>query len=247
MRRNFQDLTIKDAFMFAAVMSDENQCRKLLEIVLETKILHVTVITEKTMSYHPDYHGVRRDVVAEEEGGHRRFNVEMQVKRTPDLAWRSRYYHSQLDMDALLSGEVSKALTDFLRYVGQPESHCDPSVKDGFVAGLERRIQRIKVSRDREARFMRLEIELINKWRQGHLEGREEGLREGRKEGRQEGRREGRQQVLQETILELLNARGDIPEDVRSEIEAQTDEAVLKRWHMSAAKAKSMEDFRESM
>ena len=110
MRRNFQDLTIKDAFMFAAVMSDENQCRKLLEIVLETKILHVTVITEKTMSYHPDYHGVRLDVVAEEEGGHRRFNVEMQVKRTPDLAWRSRYYHSQLDMDALLSGEVYDAL-----------------------------------------------------------------------------------------------------------------------------------------
>ena len=281
MRRNFQDLTIKDAFMFAAVMSDENQCRKLLEIVLETKILHVTVITEKTMSYHPDYHGVRLDVVAEEEGGHRRFNVEMQVKRTPDLAWRSRYYHSQLDMDALLSGEVydalpdtyvificdfawmpdqlyrytyemvcrengsrlnqgqktiflstkgrndgevSKALTDFLRYVGQPESHCDPSVKDGFVAGLERRIQRIKVSRDWEARFMRLEIELINKWRQGHLEGREEGLREGRKEGR----REGRQQVLQETILELL-----MPGEIFRRMSGQRLKPRLMRQYLS--------------
>ena len=102
---------------------------------------------------------------------------------------------------------------------------------------------------------MRLEIELINKWRQGHLEGRQEGLQEGRQEGRREGRqeglregrREGRQEVLREAILELLNAWGDIPEDVRSEIEAQTDEAVLKRWHMSAAKAMSMEDFRERM
>ena len=40
-----QDLTIKDAFMFAAVMSDEEQCRHLLELVLDTKILSVNVAT----------------------------------------------------------------------------------------------------------------------------------------------------------------------------------------------------------
>lgn len=33
-----QNLTIKDAFMFAAVMSDEEQCRHLLELVLDTKV-----------------------------------------------------------------------------------------------------------------------------------------------------------------------------------------------------------------
>src|SRR5699024_3173348 len=70
----FQKLTIKDSFMFAAVMSDEEQCRRLLEISLDMEILSVRVITEKTFSYHPDYHGVRLDVFAVENGTQRHFN-----------------------------------------------------------------------------------------------------------------------------------------------------------------------------
>ena len=46
-----QDLTIKDAFMFAAVMSDEEQCRHLLELVLDTKILSENVATEKKILF----------------------------------------------------------------------------------------------------------------------------------------------------------------------------------------------------
>ena len=49
-----QDLTIKDAFMFAAVMSDEEQCRHLLELVLDTKILSVNVATEKKILFTKD-------------------------------------------------------------------------------------------------------------------------------------------------------------------------------------------------
>lgn len=107
-----QDLTIKDAFMFAAVMSDAEQCRHLLELVLEMKILEVNVVAEKTISYHPEYHGVRLDVMAEEAGTKRRFNVEMQVKTESALAKRSRYYHAQMDMDALLTGETYDQLPD---------------------------------------------------------------------------------------------------------------------------------------
>ena len=112
MRKKLQDLTIKDAFMFAAVMSDAEQCRHLLELVLEMKILEVHVVAEKTISYHPEYHGVRLDVMAEEAGTKRRFNVEMQVKTESALAKRSRYYHAQMDMDALLTGETYDQLPD---------------------------------------------------------------------------------------------------------------------------------------
>ena len=112
MRKKLQDLTIKDAFMFAAVMSDTEQCRHLLELVLEMSILEVDVITEKSISYHPEYHGVRLDVLAEEAGTKRRFNVEMQVKTEHALAKRSRYYHAQMDMDALLTGETYDKLPD---------------------------------------------------------------------------------------------------------------------------------------
>lgn len=112
MRKRLQDLTIKDAFMFAAVMSDAEQCRHLLELVLEMDILEVNVVAEKTISYHPEYHGVRLDVMAEEAGTKRRFNVEMQVKTESALAKRSRYYHAQMDMDALLAGESYDKLPD---------------------------------------------------------------------------------------------------------------------------------------
>ena len=47
MSNEFQNLTIKDSFIFAAVMSDEEQCRRLLEISLDMKILIVRVIIPK--------------------------------------------------------------------------------------------------------------------------------------------------------------------------------------------------------
>lgn len=112
MKKTFQELTIKDPFMFAATMSDEEQCKAFLEIVLEMEIAQVSVITEKTIAYHPEYHGIRLDVLAVEEGINRRFNVEMQIKDKKNLPKRSRYYHSQLDMDALLTGVDYNHLPD---------------------------------------------------------------------------------------------------------------------------------------
>ena len=112
MKRTLQELTIKDPFMFAAAMSDEAQCRTLLSIILKMEILDVSVITEKTIAYHPEYHGVRLDVLAIETGTKRRFNVEVQVKDNKNLPKRSRYYHAQLDMDALLTGIDYNELPD---------------------------------------------------------------------------------------------------------------------------------------
>lgn len=112
MKRTLQELTIKDPFMFAATMSDEAQCRTLLSIILKMEILDVSVITEKTIAYHPEYHGVRLDVLAIETGTKRRFNVEVQVKDNKNLPKRSRYYHAQLDMDALLTGIDYNELPD---------------------------------------------------------------------------------------------------------------------------------------
>ena len=111
LRRRLQDLTIKDPFMFAAVMTDEVYCSQFLEMVLGMKILRLHVVSEKTLTYHSEYHGVRLDILAEDKGQNRRFNVEMQVRRI-ELFHRSRYYHAQLDMDALLSGHPYDELPD---------------------------------------------------------------------------------------------------------------------------------------
>ena len=101
-RRTLQELTLKDNFLFAAVMMEQDNCKRLLELALGIEIEHVEVNSEKSIVYNPEYKGVRLDVFARDENN-TRFNVEMQVA-TQFLEKRTRYYHSQMDMDMLVSG-----------------------------------------------------------------------------------------------------------------------------------------------
>ena len=98
-----KNLTIKNNFMFAAVMSDEENCKGFLERALSMKIDYVEISTEKNIVYHPEYKGVRLDVYAKDENN-TRYNIEMQVLKQPALGRRSRYYQSQMDMELLLKG-----------------------------------------------------------------------------------------------------------------------------------------------
>ena len=77
-RKKFQELTIKNNFMFAAVMLEEANCRALLECIFGRKIGHVDVSYEKSIVYHPEYKGVRLDVFCADEA-QTHYNVEMQV------------------------------------------------------------------------------------------------------------------------------------------------------------------------
>lgn len=110
-KHRLKELTIKDNFMFGAVMMDENNCKGLLERVLEIPIDRVEVSREKSIVYRPEYKGVRLDVYAKDEC-QSHYNVEMQVKRKVALGKRSRYYQSQMDMELLLSGEDYSELPD---------------------------------------------------------------------------------------------------------------------------------------
>ena len=102
-RKTLQDLTIKDNFMFGAVMQVEENCRGFLEMVLGFPIERVVISTEKSIIYHPEYRGVRLDVYAEDEQ-HTHYNVEMQMRKKRALGRRSRFYHSQIVMEALVKG-----------------------------------------------------------------------------------------------------------------------------------------------
>ena len=110
-RKKLQELTIKDNFMFGAVMAEEENCRRFLELVLQMPIERVEMIKEKSLSYHPEYKGVRLDIYAK-DWKNTRYNVEMQVKKTTDLGKRSSFYHSQMDMEMLASGRPYTELAD---------------------------------------------------------------------------------------------------------------------------------------
>ena len=50
-KQRLKELTIKDNFMFGAVMMDEDNCKGLLERVLQIKIDHVEISREKSIVY----------------------------------------------------------------------------------------------------------------------------------------------------------------------------------------------------
>lgn len=102
-RKPLEELTLKDNFMFCAVMMQPENCGPLLELILGKKIGRLAVDQEKCLIYNPNYKSVRLDVFAKEEDG-AHFDIEMQVVEPADLNRRSRYYHSQMDMEALDTG-----------------------------------------------------------------------------------------------------------------------------------------------
>ena len=111
LKKTLKELTLKDNFMFCAVMMMEENCRSFLEACLGFPIGHLRVDQEKSMIWHPEYRSVRLDVYARDDEN-RRYNVEMQVAQKPFLAKRKRYYQSQMDMELLRSGQGYGELPD---------------------------------------------------------------------------------------------------------------------------------------
>lgn len=131
-RKTLQELTIRDNFMFGAVMADETLCREFLELVLGFSIESVTVSKEKSLVYHPEYKGIRLDIVAKDEK-HTHYNVEMQALRKPKLGKRSRYYHSQIDMELLLAGKKYQELSDaYVIFICDFDPFCAKKYKYTF-------------------------------------------------------------------------------------------------------------------
>ena len=61
----------------------------------------------------------------------------------------------------------------------------------------------------------------------------------------QETRRLSKLEGKIESILELLEDIGNVPDDLKQIIEAETDSNTLSTWLKPAAKAESIEEFRE--
>ena len=66
---------------------------------------------EKCFVYHPEYKGVRLDILAADEKN-THYNVEMQVFRKRKPRKRSRYYAERIDMELLRSGQDYEELPD---------------------------------------------------------------------------------------------------------------------------------------
>ena len=108
----FQSLNLSDDFMFAKVMEDPEISRRVVEKILNVSIRRLEVVqTQYVLDIEPDSRGVRLDVFLGDEEK-KRYAVEMQTMNEYNLAKRSRYYHSAMDLDLISKGSKFRELKD---------------------------------------------------------------------------------------------------------------------------------------
>lgn len=107
----WEELTIIDDYMFKLVMRHKRFCKRLIEKILNIKIRDVKYLEEeKSLKFKYDSKGIRLDVYV--EGDDTIYDIEMQVRDYGDqeLANRTRYYQSMIDVDSLARGTLYKEL-----------------------------------------------------------------------------------------------------------------------------------------
>ena len=105
---SWDDLAIRDNYLFQHMMRNKHLCKGLLEKILNIKIHDISYPeTEKQIASSPLSKSVRLDVYVEDDAG-TIYNVEMQTtgaSRPVELAKRTRYYGAQIDMNCIGKGQ----------------------------------------------------------------------------------------------------------------------------------------------
>ena len=105
MEKSFEELQIKDDFMFGVIMRDPKFCRPFLERVLGMKIARLEYPSSQEMiDLSADAKSVRLDIYAE-DGNDTVYNIEMQTVKNRNLPKRARYYQGMIDLNILEKGE----------------------------------------------------------------------------------------------------------------------------------------------
>ena len=113
--KQYDELELRDDFMFGKVMSNKELCRKTLEILLDTTIEDIEYPdVQKTLNITVEGRSVRLDMyVADEKEVI--YNGEMQqytAKAKEELPQRSRYYQGMIDLNLLEKGVVFSKLNE---------------------------------------------------------------------------------------------------------------------------------------
>ena len=105
----FEELTIADNYMFTRVMSNLDECKTLLEILLQIKITEISIPeSEATLMASYDAKSIRLDVRTSDP--EHEYDIEMQTTDKKDLPLRARYYQSLMDIESTQRGTKYKHL-----------------------------------------------------------------------------------------------------------------------------------------
>ena len=110
MSKAFEELQIKDDFMFSVIMRDPKFCKPFLERVLGVKISRIEYPRpQETIDLSAEAKSVRLDIYVEDEE-EVIYNIEMQAVTNRNLPKRTRYYQGMIDLNILEKGRDYKDL-----------------------------------------------------------------------------------------------------------------------------------------
>ena len=108
--KRFEELEIRDDFMFGVIMRNPKYCKPFLETVLNIKIGHIEYPkSQEIIDLSADAKGVRLDVYVEDGKG-TVYNIEMQTTIDKNIPKRMRYYQGMIDLNILEKGEDYRSL-----------------------------------------------------------------------------------------------------------------------------------------
>lgn len=110
LKKSYEELELRDDFMFGVIMRNPLYCKKFLEIVLGMKISNLEYPeAQKTIDLSPGAKDVRLDIYVEDEE-HTAYNLEMQSRNRGNMPKRMRYYQGMIDLNTLEKGALYKTL-----------------------------------------------------------------------------------------------------------------------------------------
>ena len=110
MGKVFEELQIKDDFMFSVIMRDPKFCKPFLERILGIKISRIEYPkSQETIDISADAKSVRLDIYVEDEK-ETVYNIEMQTTENRSIPKRTRYYQGMIDLNILEKGKDYKGL-----------------------------------------------------------------------------------------------------------------------------------------
>ena len=103
--QKFEQVKITDDLMFGTVFRNGEDCKELLERILQIHITEIEVVQEqKTMKGTVNSKGTRLDIYARDDQMNS-YDIEMQLVDSDQLILRSRYYHSEMDVYQIKQGQ----------------------------------------------------------------------------------------------------------------------------------------------
>ena len=229
-KKKLQDLTIRDNFMFAAVMMQvekDNLGKRTryyhshMDMELLESGAEYDVLPSSYVIFVCDFDPFGREKYC--------YTFENRCLEDLELGLEDGSRSIFLSTKGKNGNEIPKELRAFLEFVGKDTSSNDMKIEDSYVKQLQKSIRSIKESREMEHRFQ-------GAWAVSEF-----------RRGKAEGKAEGKLEALRDSVIEFLDELQGDSVLIRERILAEESVDVLKKMLKVAAKSDSIEQFRENI